>query len=106
MKEEKEVISRDALLRALKEGVLRIIASPNDGCVAASIGNYWFYFESESQELSVEDYLKSVPENRIVEDVHEAIHDLEDDELNYYKYFIEESLAHQKGENYDNSNDN
>ena len=51
------------IARGLIDGVIRLIMSPHEDGVVASVGEYWFYFGGQTAEecSSVEEYTAAVP---------------------------------------------
>ena len=76
------------IVNGLWNGTVNIIKSPNDGCLACQIGEYWFYFiGSEDENLKIEEFKNSYDVFTIAQMILEAIVELEDD--NEYAYYTE-----------------
>lgn len=87
------VLLKDLVLEGLKQGLVKIIESPNDGCVACEIGDNWFYFIScEDENMSPAEVLSSYSLEDLSELIRLAIDDLDTDEKLYYHAYLEENL--------------
>ena len=77
------------ITEALWNGTARLIESPNDGCIACKIGEYWFYFIGQEDELLKPDEVREqYGLFELAELILEAIIDLDDDEYTYYCDFL------------------
>lgn len=87
-------ITREMVEEAYDAGLLHIEKSPVDDCIAAYIGEHWFYFGGYSAcEMSSERYAKQVPTQYILDYVHKALEELRNDnetEYDYYFFFLKE----------------
>lgn len=87
------VLLKDLVLEGLKQGLVKIIESPNDGCVACEIGDYWFYFiGSEDENMSPAEVLSSYGLEDLSELIRLVIEDLDVNEKLYYHAYLEENL--------------
>lgn len=96
-----EIISKEMILKGLEKGVVRIINNPNDGEIAAQIGDYWFYFAGqENNELSVKEYLELYTNEEIAEYIEATINE---DPINGYseegagEWLYYRSVLHESG---------
>lgn len=92
-------ISKEIIYKGLCNGTIQIINNPNDYCIAAQIGDSWFYFTgNENDDMEVDDYLKIYTKEEITDMIYNAINDepingeTEDDatEWLYYRSFLTE----------------
>lgn len=87
------VLLKDLVLEGLKQGLVKIIESPNDGCVACEIGDDWFYFiGSEDENMSPAEVLSSYGLEDLSELIRLVIEDLDVNEKLYYHAYLEENL--------------
>lgn len=95
-----EKITKEMIFKGLCNETIRIINNPNDDCIAAQIGSYWFYFtESENEDLSSEEYYETYTKEEITDMIYDVINDepingeTEDDasEWLYYRACLLES---------------
>lgn len=92
------IITKDLVMKGLEQDIIHIIQNENDGEIAAQIGDYWFYFTNEDNDLSVEEYLKNHHTNEISDLLCDAMNSLgagpysEATELLYYKTYLEENI--------------
>ena len=100
--EAEENISVETIQKGIKQNVIRIINNPNDDCISAQIGDYWFYFdESEEEGMKAEDYLDHVSVEDASLMISEAINSdpikgptfEESTEWFYYKAILREKIA-------------
>lgn len=78
------------IVQALWNGTAKLISSPNDGCLACQIGEYWFYFiGSEDENLKPEEVKHHYDIFTIAQMILEAIVELDDDEYDYYCSILE-----------------
>ena len=103
MAEGKRITKRD-VWQGYCLGIIRIEDAEKhlgDG-ICAAIGEGWFYFAGHEGELETPgSYKRNVPKKEIVRDIHEAlqgIRDLDEDEYEYYRLFLEEALAERRRE--------
>jgi len=96
MKNQK-LINKEDVLQGFKNGVVHIINNPNDGEVAAQIGEHWFYFAgSEDVELGADVYVSQVGLDNVAEMVANAVNGLMGDttdnstEWLYYRAVLNE----------------
>lgn len=87
-------IIRDMVEKGYELGYIYLINNPNDGEIAAQIGDNWFYFDStEDRLMSVEEYEANVLSVDIVELIHMTLTDMktefEDEYLYYFAYLFE-----------------
>ena len=77
------------------KGYVRLIDNPNDNCVAAQIGEIWFYFAGfESELFKADEYEQSYTFDEIVDNIFLALDTtiktyFEDEYLYYYHYLSE-----------------
>lgn len=73
------------IVNGLWDGTVKLISSPNDGCLACKIGEYWFYFiGSEDENLKPEEVKHNYDVFTIAQMILETIVELDDDEYTYY----------------------
>lgn len=73
------------IVNGLWDGTVKLISSPNDGCLACKIGEYWFYFiGSEDENLKPEEVKHNYDVFTIAQMILETIVGLDDDEYTYY----------------------
>ena len=70
---EKE-ISKELIAKGLQQGIINIIKNPNDGCISAMIGDFWFYFANDDYE-TIEDYKLRNSHEDMINDIYNAIND-------------------------------
>lgn len=86
----------ELLKLGIEHDIVKIIESPNDGCVACQIGEYWFYvIDSEDENMKPVQIKESYTCDELVELIYSAIAELDDTERNYYMSYIEECLNKQ-----------
>lgn len=84
-KDETQVTRLIKIVRGFYDGTVRLISSPNDGCIACSIGDGWFYFIGcEDENLNPEEVMSLYDIFTVAEMILDAIIDLDDDEYTYY----------------------
>ena len=73
------------IVEALWNGTAKLIESPNDGCLACQIGEYWFYFIGcEDENLKPNEVNQHYGIFEIANLILEAMIELDDDEYTYY----------------------
>lgn len=88
-------ITKSMIRNGYKNGVIFLISNPNDGCIAAQIGDNWFYFAgSENENMTVEEYKEEYASEEIVDYIF-AVLDSDfktefEDEYLYYYYYLKE----------------
>ena len=94
------MITRKMIARGLIDGVIRLIMSPHEDGVVASVGEYWFYFGGQTAEecSSVEEYTAAVPFDDIVTEIYDVLDEFKDfpefeTEYRYYEAYLNESIA-------------
>ena len=81
----------EMIYKGLCEGVVKIIQSPNDDCIACSIGQYWFYFiGSEDEDMTPDEVYESYTKEELTDLILSAINELDETESTYYRTFLEE----------------
>ena len=90
------MITRDMILRGIKNGVVKLIDSPNDGEPACKIGDAWFYYAGEEGAgKTSEEYVSSTPiediSNEIVDALNEIRDNIDPDEYRYYEAVLTEA---------------
>ncbi len=69
----------------LWNGTAKLIESPNDGCIACQIGEFWFYFMgNEDENLKPEEVRNHYGIFETAQMILDAIINLDDDEYTYY----------------------
>lgn len=88
-------ISKEEILAGLQNDLVRIINNSADGCIAAMIGEHWFYFTGiEDESMSAETYLDLYNYNEIADMIHKTINEApikdptDDFEWRYYKCIL------------------
>lgn len=72
----KEKISKELIFKGLCNGTIRIINNPNDYCIAAQIGDSWFYFAgNENDDMEANRYLEIYTKEEIAEMIYNTIND-------------------------------
>lgn len=98
MKEIQE-LNKDIIKNGIINHHIKIINNPNDDCIAAKIGDFWFYFiGSKDETLSADEVYESFTKEELSELILNAINDLKyDDEGHitsewlYYKAYLLEN---------------
>lgn len=55
-----KTITKSMIRNGYKNGIVFLISNPNDGCIAAQIGDNWFYFAgSENENIQLRSIRKS-----------------------------------------------
>lgn len=96
---------KEMVFNGLCDGTVKIISSPNDGCIACQIGENWFYFiGSEDENLTPDEVYKSYTKEELTEMIYSTLQDMEEqdefeDEVAYYKAFLREKYADKEQEN-------
>lgn len=76
---------KDDVYKGLENGSVKIISSPNDGCVACKIGDYWFYFMGiEEENMTPNEVLNSYTREELCNLIYSAMIELDDIEIAYY----------------------
>lgn len=96
MVNKKYKISKDDVLRGVKDGVIAFVEEPSGFGTVCQIGEHWFYFGGETAEVEPpEMYLanSSMEENvRMIYDTLCGFYDYGfDDEYGYYAAILKES---------------
>lgn len=91
------MITREMIAAGYKKGYVRLINNPNDNCVAAQIGEIWFYFAGMEDEIfSAEEYVESYTFDEIVDNIFFAldttIKDYFEEEYEYYYCYLNERI--------------
>lgn len=82
-----------AVRRALVNGTIKLINNPNDGCLAAQCGDYWFYFANRGDEfMSPEEYKKTHHIRAATARIVAAMDGLGQTEQDYYRSVLEEMM--------------
>lgn len=68
-------ISKEMILDGLQNDVIHICKDPFGDFIAAWIGDFWFYFAGEDDELTVEEYLEKYSLEDISQKIHSTIND-------------------------------
>lgn len=88
-------ITKSMIRNGYKNGIIFLISNPNDGCIAAQIGDNWFYFAgSENENMTVEEYKEEYTSEEIVDYIFTVLDsdfktEFEDEYLYYYYYLKE-----------------
>lgn len=81
----------------IDENIIEFVNNPNDGAIACQIGEYWFYFIGLKDEYITPHKLrKQYTDEELAKMIYNAITELEDEEKDYYRYYLEEHLEKNK----------
>lgn len=70
------MITQRMILEGYRNGIVRLIDSPNRDGTVCQIGDEWFYFGGEAAEgVTPEEYKKAVPEDGIVDEIYFVLKD-------------------------------
>ena len=70
------MITQHMILEGYRNGIVRLIDSPNRDGTVCQIGDEWFYFGGEAAEgVTPEEYKKAVPEDGIVDEIYFVLKD-------------------------------
>ena len=91
------MITREMIETGCEKGYVRLVNNPNDNCVAAQIGEIWFYFAGMDDEtLQAEEYAQSYTFDKIVDNIFFALNttikDYFEDEYLYYYHYLNEHI--------------
>lgn len=90
-----KTITRSMVANGYKKGVIYLMSSPNDDCIAACIGDNWFYFAGmENETMTPEEYKAEYTVDEIVYSIYSVLDsdfktEFEDEYLYYYYYLKE-----------------
>lgn len=94
--DDEKHISTELIARGIAAGVAKLIANP-DGYVVFQIGEHWFSFDLEREELSLDDYKAKVKLNDMLNCVEKAVNALRTDgfetEFLYYYHVLLENCT-------------
>lgn len=95
-------ITRQMVEDGYREGLICLINNPNDDCVSAQIGEYWFYFAgSENEDMTVDEYENEYTFDEIVDYIFGTLDsdfktEFEDEYLYYYYYLKENGIMQEE----------
>lgn len=92
------MITKSMIKAGYTANIIKLIKSPHGDGIACQIGDNWFYFGGLTAEeyKSVKKYKEDIPEDEIVNEIHEALNDFFkdketfEDEYLYYEYYLKE----------------
>lgn len=85
---------KEMVFAGLYNGIVRIIQSPNDGCIACKIGEYWFYFiGSEDENMTPDEVYASYKKEELAELIVSAMRELDETELAYYEAYLHDKYS-------------
>lgn len=91
--EDDEEDIKELILEGIENDIVKFIESPNDGCIACKIGEYWFYFIGMlDEDIKPSEIKYSYSDDELSELIYSAIIDLSEDEYNYYISYLKEKL--------------
>lgn len=89
-------ITRQMVEDGYREELIYLINNPLDGCIAAQIGDNWFYFAgSENENMTVDEYEAEYTFDEIIDHIFDVLDsDFKtefEDEYWYYYYYLKEN---------------
>lgn len=93
---------KEMIFKGLCDETVKIISNPIDDCIACQIGDFCFYFiGSEDEDLTPNEVYESYTKEQLTEMIYSALQDIDTNEFEYYKSYLEEKYTSNKDESND-----